>query len=74
MIEKFCKLNENFEKRLNEAKKYGCWGYDSQDLDRINGKCQECGMPTYDGNSVISCDYSPVICEFCQDAECCGDC
>ncbi len=51
-----------------------CW---SNDGDRIfNGEyCQECGaMIDEDGNAIGGCEYSPITCSTCGNAECDGSC
>jgi len=42
--------------------------------DEPDGECQECGGPTYKGESVDDCYYSSMLCKTCKAKPCDGSC
>jgi hypothetical protein len=50
-----------------------CAGNDLTEAD-VNGCCPVCGEPTCDGEAIVICYYSTVICDECGSAPCEGFC
>lgn len=42
--------------------------------EEINGKCDECGQPTIDGDAYEACQYSEECCDACGWAPCNQSC
>ena len=39
-----------------------------------DGVCPDCGEPTWDGEAVDGCEYSPVVCKTCKHSPCDDNC
>lgn len=39
-----------------------------------DGACPECGAPTFEGDAIEWCEYSPILCENCGHRPCDGSC
>jgi hypothetical protein len=50
-----------------------CWGR-PEECPEPNGECPDCGEPTYDGEAVYTCVYSPQTCETCGARPCDRSC
>jgi len=42
----------------------------TEDGDKVNGECPDCGEDTVDGDAAYGCTYSPVQCKTCGSAPC----
>ena len=50
-----------------------CDGWDNS--EDIAGECPDCGGPVDDeGDAVVGCHWSPVVCDTCGDRPCDGSC
>lgn len=48
---------------------------DVQNDEPVVGECPACGAPVdADGDAVLICGYSPVVCDVCGDAPCDESC
>jgi len=40
----------------------------------IDGECEDCGIPTVEGDAAYGCSWSPVDCETCGSQSCNESC